>query len=388
MTPTNHSASGKLSEPNSAADLIRQKLDSIYTNEPDAKEEIKEIKSMAGHLSKHQQYMYELSNSGRSLAEIQTAWHNYYSELPDAQKHQVWQEFYEEHNRRRSSPSPPQSNTAPIDNSKHQLSNHNSTTPRTVASIKKQISHHVSARTKAKRGGHLKSLLFGLSSGFVVVLFLLFGFFNEKFIAPFISPSKTVGNSSIIIDPSISSVGPEPKIIIPKINVEIPVVFDEPSIQEEAFQEALKRGAVHYATSSNPGELGNGAIFGHSSNNILNDGQYKFAFVLLNLLEPGDTFYVQKDSVRYVYKVFDKEVVKPTQVEVINDTKGKLSSFSLITCDPPGSAVSRLVIKGEQISPDPASNIASISKTSAQEAAMLPSNAESLWRRLTSWISS
>jgi uncharacterized Rmd1/YagE family protein len=38
--------------------------------------------------------MYDLSHSGKSLAEIQTAWHQYYVNLPNDEKHQVWQEFY------------------------------------------------------------------------------------------------------------------------------------------------------------------------------------------------------------------------------------------------------------------------------------------------------
>jgi hypothetical protein len=38
--------------------------------------------------------MYELTTSGKSLADIQTQWHEYYVGLPDNEKHQVWQEFY------------------------------------------------------------------------------------------------------------------------------------------------------------------------------------------------------------------------------------------------------------------------------------------------------
>ncbi|HSX46743.1 MAG TPA: sortase, partial [Patescibacteria group bacterium] len=149
-----------------------------------------------------------------------------------------------------------------------------------------------------------------------------------------------------------------------------------------------ERGVVHYATTPNPGELGNGAIFGHSSNNILNKGKYKFAFVLLKRLEVGDTFMLQKDGKRYVYRVFDKKVVKPSEVDVLNHDYGKPATFSLITCDPPGTSLNRLVVTGEQITPDPATNVKSSATPSSQKPTILPSNSESLWHRLVHLFSS
>jgi hypothetical protein len=81
---------------NPAADLIREKLQRIYAQEPDALAEERESKVIKPR-SKHQQYMYQLSTSGKSLATIQTEWHNYYAGLSDTEKHEVWQEFYEDY---------------------------------------------------------------------------------------------------------------------------------------------------------------------------------------------------------------------------------------------------------------------------------------------------
>ena len=368
---------------NSAAHLIRQKLDQLYDAEPNAKEERVEADA-SHHRSKHQRFMHELSQSGKSLAEIQTAWHNYYVALPDNEKHEVWQEFYAEHDRRKGIPSSPTTpevlpqTTAVVGGG-----------PERVDAVKKQVLTKIQHQARPRRhSSHAKSLLFGLSCGLITVVILLFGFFNERFIAPFISPSKSVSNTAIIVDPNSSSVGPDSEIIIPKINVEIPVVYDEQSIDEHAMQSALERGVVHYAITSNPGEQGNGAIFGHSSNNILNKGKYKFAFVLLKRLEVGDTFMLQKDGKRYVYRVFDKQVVKPDNVSVLADNHGKTSTFSLITCDPPGTSLNRLVVTGEQITPDPAVNVASTAKKSDQKPAILPSNSETLWARFVRWVNS
>ncbi len=368
-----------------AVDLIRHKLQQLYTDEPNAREEINEAQASGRH-SRHQQFMLQLSQSGRSLAEIQTAWHNYYVALPDDEKHRVWAEFYQEHNRRRQT-APAQQHVHTSPPPPHHADKAISNDPRTVTDVKDQLLGNVRRRSTSKRGGHLKSLLFGLSSGLIVVVILLFGFFNERFLAPFITPSKSVSATPIIIDPTSSNVGPEPKLIIPKINAELPVVYDEPSIDDHAVQSALERGVVHYATTSNPGELGNGAIFGHSSNNILNKGNYKFAFVLLKRLEVGDTFMMQKDGKRYVYKVFAKKVVKPQDVSVLADGQGKPATFSLITCDPPGTSLNRLVVTGEQITPDPAANTASTAVKADKTPAILPSNSPTLWSRLTNWFS-
>jgi sortase A len=223
--------------------------------------------------------------------------------------------------------------------------------------------------------------------GALVVFIMLFGLFNDRFIAPFISPSKQVSSTPILIDSSTTAVGATPKIIIPKINVEIPVIYDEPSLQEEAIQKALERGVVHYPNTPNPGELGNAVIFGHSSNNILNKGQYKFAFVLLNKLDIGDIFFLTKDGVRYSYKIYDKKIVKPTDISVLNATASKPATATLITCDPPGSSLNRLVVVGEQINPDPKNNKASTVPQSTEQVTTIPSNAPSLWQRLTDWIS-
>lgn len=374
-----------------AVDLIRDKINAMYTDEPDAKEELAEAEDAGPHPSKHQKYMTDLSSSGKSLAEIQTAWHDYYVSLPDKEKHEVWQEFYEEHGK--GMQHQPEHHAKPAEH--HTTKPHHTPAPathadsRSVADVKSQLLGKVQTRSKKlKKNTHFRSLLFGLSMGAITILILLFSFFNERFIAPFITPSKSVSNTPIIIDPASTAVGPEPKVIIPKINVDIPVVYDEPSINEAAVQKALEKGVLHYATTPNPGEIGNGVIFGHSSNNILNKGEYKFAFVLLNRLETGDTFMVQKDGKRYIYRVFDKKVVKPTDTSVLGPSS-KPSTFTLITCDPPGTSINRLVVTGEQISPDPNANIAStVNPTDVTSPAQLPSDSPSLWERITGWFTS
>src|SRR5690348_4501547 len=91
-----------------AANVARQKINQLYqADEPKAKAELAEIKhEKPTQMSKHQRYMEELSKSGKSLPQIQTAWHEYYIHLPDHEKHEVWQEFYQAHQPAAGQPAP------------------------------------------------------------------------------------------------------------------------------------------------------------------------------------------------------------------------------------------------------------------------------------------
>jgi LPXTG-site transpeptidase (sortase) family protein len=400
----------------SAVELIRRKVQSIYAHEPDVREEIAEAVQPAHHPSKHQQFMHKLSTSGKSLAQIQTEWHNYYLRLPDHEKHEVWREFYQANTRQPSAysqfvqqqPAQPQERLGELPHMPGATSHagqqkakavvaehatHLPSTPksnrRAVAHIKKRIVNRVlsSDKAQAKAKQHLHSLAFGLATGFIVLSVLLFSFFNEMVLAPFIQPSRHVSATPIIVSADSVATSPTPEVIIPKINVQIPVVYDEKSVDEAAVQRALERGAIHYPTTVLPGQLGNAAVFGHSSNNILNQGKYKFAFVLLHELVPGDIFYLTYAEKVYTYRVFNKRIVPPTEVSVINNVPGKAATVTLITCDPPGTSTNRLVVWGEQISPDPAGAAAPTTPPAgAVTPTELPSNAPTLWNRIQGWI--
>jgi len=394
------------SERNAATEVIRHKLDKIYADEPDALEELEEVQEdvkEAKPLSKHQVFMQELNQSGKSLAEIQTEWHHYYTTLPDNEKYEVWQEFYESNantstyhaNTPKPKPTITPSQTAatllPPEKQAPQpklvaVHTEPATKTRSRAAIKRKIVNKVNANGKLKAKHHFQSLIFGLSIGAVVVFIMLFSFFNEVLIAPFIQPSRHAAATPLIL--STDGVAPtaNPEVIIPKINVELPVDFSQTSTDENTIENALESGVVHYPTTVMPGQNGNTAFFGHSSNNIFNKGKYKFAFVLLHELVPGDTFYITNNSKVYVYKVITKDIVPPTDVSVLGPVDGQKATATLITCDPPGTSLNRLIIVGQQISPDPGSNTeGTTTATSGGQTvspAALPGNGPTLFRRL------
>jgi sortase A len=377
-----------------AVSLIRQRLDNLYTVEPDADAEAKEIQNTTDPLSKHQQYLDNLTKSGKSATDIKTAWHEYYLALSDYEKHQVWREFNQNQTTlaEQSGKSHPETAIKPAYYHEEKFVSSislpkKSKIPdlRSVTEIKQQLLGKIKNRPASKKvQQHLRSLIFGLGAGTIVMLIMLFGFFNERFIAPFIAPSRSVSSTPIIISDSTAEIDPSPKVIIPKINVEIPVVYGLTSTEEDVVQNALEDGVVHYASTPQPGQQGNVVVFGHSSNNIFNQGDYKFAFVLLSRLENGDIFYLTKDKIRYAYRVYDKKIVKPTAVEVLGPAD-RTDTATLITCDPPGTTLNRLVVTGEQISPSKDQNVAA-TPPPVGTTNIIPSNAPSLWQRLTSWL--
>ena len=363
-----------------AADSIRQKINSIHGIEPEAKEELSDAKEKNHHHSKHQKYILGLQKSGMTTEQIQKSWHDYYMSLDNKEKNEVWNEFYDANKQvvvhaEAKQVQPPvhvdqSTYVSPSDyidldekpkqrpikrvkpRTRKPVKPKAEATPKKPASeIKKDLIDKVKKRSKSKWYQSFSSVIFGLGVGLVVIVIFLFSFFNERFIAPFITPSQNVSAQSLIIDPSGGQVSQSPLVIIPKINVEIPVEYNVPTTDENNIENLLEDGVVHYPTTAFPGQNGNGAIFGHSSNNILNPGKYKFAFVLLHQLQVGDTFTLDYNGTAYVYQIFKRDIVPPSDVGILNDIPGHTATFTLITCDPPGTSINRLYVVGDQISP-------------------------------------
>jgi sortase A len=252
---------------------------------------------------------------------------------------------------------------------------------RSAKDVQAAIRHKVTAGGQLQTKHHVQSLLFGLGMGLLVIIVFLFGFFNEVIIAPFLQPSRVASATPLIVNNDSVAPSPNPEVIIPKIDVQIPVDYNETSTDENTIENDLQSGVVHYPTTVLPGQTGNAAFFGHSSNNIFNKGKYKFAFVLLHTLVPGDTFYLAYNGKMYVYKVITRSIVDPSDVAVLNPVPGQTATATLITCDPPGTSLHRLIVVGQQISPDPSGNTQSTAPTPSISPTTLPGNGPTLWTR-------
>lgn len=251
-----------------------------------------------------------------------------------------------------------------------------------AAELRQKVRSTVETRAKkVKSSSHFKPIMASITVG---ALFLLLNY-NQVIVGAvkqYVAPGSVV-TTPVIVEPSAqAAIGPEPKIIIPKIGVESPVVYDEPNVDEASYQSALERGVVRLGTTANPGTKGNVVIGGHSSNNVFNAGKYKYVFVNLKQLQEGDVFYLNYEGTRYTYKVtLANHIVPPTDTSVLAPSEKPI--VTLFTCDPPGTNINRLIVQGEQIDPSPDAAPANDKQaTDVNKNNPLPSVAPSIWDRI------
>lgn len=218
-----------------------------------------------------------------------------------------------------------------------------------MAQSKKKIQSAPKAQFSFRR--HIVPPLLG-----IIMMGSVFAILNAQWITAQLQ-YKFVSRDPINYDLLISSRAPtdQPEIIIPKIGVTAPVIYDEQGTDAAAVAAALHKGTYHYPTTAYPGQNGNVAIFGHSSGAVWVKNQYKFIFTLLDKLEAGDKIIVDYKGIRFIYEVTDKIIVPPTEMSVLDPTADP--TLSLITCTPVGTNKNRLAIHAKQISPKLEANL-------------------------------
>ncbi len=246
----------------------------------------------------------------------------------------------------------------------------------------KLLSKVQASAKKARKSRHFVPI----TSALIVMLIFAFLQYNRVIIAnvmAYVSPGN-IDPQNIVIDPSTDiNVGPEPRLIIPKINVDVPVSYDIGNDYASQMK-AMAVGVAHFAipgADSHPGQVGNTVIAGHSSNDLLDSGDYKFIFAQLDKLTVGDSIYANYQGKRYTYTVTGKTVVEPTDVNklVYPTTKPVMT---LLTCTPLGTALHRLLVTAEQVSPDPSKSTAAPVSTASTQNVTMPGNSPTLFERL------
>lgn len=151
---------------------------------------------------------------------------------------------------------------------------------------------------------------------------------------------------------------PENRLIIPKLNLNVPIVSpphdalleERWTRLEEDIQKALKDGVVHYPGTARPGQAGNFFVTGHSSYYPWASGDYKTVFARLAELEIGDEYWVYYNGDKHRYIVQDKKEVRPSNVKVLDQPPNKRIS-TLMTCTPIGTTLRRLIITAQEVDP-------------------------------------
>lgn len=169
----------------------------------------------------------------------------------------------------------------------------------------------------------------------IFITLSLFGVWQINFIKtnPKISLSPTTFSSPLFNDFHL---------IIPKLEIEAPIIANVDGSNQTAYDKALENGVAHFKGTSKPGEGSNIFIFGHSSFYWYKPGDYKEIFKNLSDLAEGDEIILWYNQKEYKYKITKIKTVSPSEVNVLQPTAEE--QVSLMTCVPPGTTLKRLII--------------------------------------------
>lgn len=148
---------------------------------------------------------------------------------------------------------------------------------------------------------------------------------------------------------------PDTRLVIPRINQNVPVVGvrNENLIArkweelEADIQKALKNGVIHYPGTSLPGEGGNIVVTGHSSYYAWDPGRFKDVFALLHDVKMGDRIVMYFNQKKFIYAVENIKIVTPDKVDVLGPTNRE--QLTLITCTPIGTNLKRLILTAKLV---------------------------------------
>lgn len=166
-------------------------------------------------------------------------------------------------------------------------------------------------------------------------------------ISLFREPEKSKPMTGVAIESS-TPVDERFILIIPKIDVETPIIPDVPGNNKETYNKSLENGVAHYLGTGKPGEGKNIFIFGHSSNYPWAPGNFKEIFRSLSRLNMGDEITILYQGKEFKYKVVEEKTVKPTQTDVLTNP-GEGEQLTLMTCTPLGTTLNRLIIIAKPI---------------------------------------
>ena len=156
-------------------------------------------------------------------------------------------------------------------------------------------------------------------------------------------------------DFSFNLLPPTNRLIIPAINLDVPLVessvINQKDFSETAFDADLENWVVKYPTTPNPWEEWNAFFFGHTSQEYWKKNPYWTVFRNIPQLRENDKIQVVREWVLYEYKVLKTVVVRPKDV---NDTYVNFGEewkeyITLMWCYPIGRIDKRMMIFAEKI---------------------------------------
>ncbi|MEU4621112.1 class E sortase [Actinoplanes sp. NPDC023801] len=158
---------------------------------------------------------------------------------------------------------------------------------------------------------------------------------DQAWADPTVAPTA----STAVKAPKAPGAGLVGRLYIPKLDKKWVVV-------DGVQPDDIRYAPGHYPETAKPGQVGNFSVAGHRVRKI---------FWRLDELNDGDVIGVETRDSWYVYHVYQQEVVKPNQVEVVAPVPGKPRAkptkalLTLTTCNPKFNNYERLIIHAELV---------------------------------------
>jgi len=356
-----------------AANVVRSQIDSIYSADPNATMPAKSGAVNYTPTAQQGNNPYERTHDESEHDVNQSAWQRY---------HTAWQNYYQQYYERYYVGQVHQTKQA----LEQQVAQQQAVMSEGEAmyELRNDLIGKVRRRaTKVRKSRHFWPIVSALAV-MLIFAFLQYNRFIFAEVAAYVSPGN-VDQSTIVVNPADSSaISKDDRLIIPKINVDVPIIWTANAASQDSLNEAMNNGVAWFniqQAHSKPGENGNFVLSGHSSNDWLDQGSYKFIFAPLERIVVGDTFYVNYQQKRYMYKVTSTKVVAPTDVAALATDNTK-PMITLITCTPLGTALNRLLVFADQISPDPTLATTATASDTNTTASKMPTNSPTLWERI------
>jgi LPXTG-site transpeptidase (sortase) family protein len=191
-----------------------------------------------------------------------------------------------------------------------------------------------------------------LALGLCVALFIILnaGYIRAN-VSYYLSPPESKDTTQELVVPgtSTSTNAQSNTLRIPSLGIQAPIIYVD-TVSEDAFQNALRNGVVHYPKTALPGEAGNVYIFGHSSDYRWSKGSYKTVFALLPKIANGAIINVTNASgTVFTYRVTGTRIVGPKDLHVLDQQGNTKHLLTLQTSYPLGTALKRFIVTAELV---------------------------------------
>lgn len=140
-----------------------------------------------------------------------------------------------------------------------------------------------------------------------------------------------------------------PTLLIPSLNLEVPIVKDVSPIDHILYSTALRDGvALAQGSADLTATKGNSFIFGHSSNLKISSTKYDTVFASVPTLREDDIIRVSVAGTVSTYRVVLSKPVDVQDVQYMAPTENR--TVTLLTCWPIGTDLRRWVVQAVKAS--------------------------------------